>query len=145
MDHILLVEQSGGTITDGMEQVGTGPVEDGHEVVADDLDAVLGQVADTDLVILNEGIPGGQADLDVVVNVHGLHNLGIEAVAVDQVNFLLDFFLGPDLAGHLAVQGPDDAGHAGNLLDVAEADGVIALAVPAPSHFHRHMENLRFL
>mgnify|MGYP004527910793 CR=1 FL=1 len=34
LDHILLIEQGGGAVADGMEQVGAGPVEDGHEIVA---------------------------------------------------------------------------------------------------------------
>ncbi len=46
LDLVLLVEQCSGAVAYGVEQVGTGPVEDGHEVVADDLDTELGQVAD---------------------------------------------------------------------------------------------------
>ena len=119
-------------------QVGAGPVEDGHEVVADDLDTELGQVADALLVVLDVLIAGGQADLDVVVDVDRLDNVHVEAVSVDLVCDLLDLVDLPDLAGHLVVQRPDDAGHAGDLLDVAEGDGVVALAIPAPTHFHRH-------
>ena len=138
LDLVLLVEQCGGAVADGVEQVGAGPVEDGHEVVADDLDTELGQVADALLVVLDVLIAGGQADLDVVVDVDRLDNVHVEAVSVDLVCDLLDLVDLPDLAGHLAVQRPDDAGHAGDLLDVAEGDGVVALAIPAPTHFHRH-------
>jgi len=83
-------------------------------------------------------IAGGQADLDVVVDVDRLDNVHVEAVSVDLVCDLLNLVDLPDLAGHLVVQRPDDAGHAGDLLDVAEGDGVVALAIPAPTHFHRH-------
>ena len=69
LDHVFLVEQSRGTITDGVEQVGTGPVKDGHKVVADDLDTELGQVADALLVVLDVLVAGGQADLDVIVDI----------------------------------------------------------------------------
>ena len=138
LDLVLLVEQCGGAVADGVEQVGAGPVEDGHEVVADDLDTELGQVADALLVVLDVLIAGGQADLDVVVDVDRLDNVHVEAVSVDLVCDLLDLVDLPDLAGHLVVQRPDDAGHAGDLLDVAEGDGVVALAIPAPTHFHRH-------
>ena len=140
LDLVLLVEQCGGAVADGVEQVGAGPVEDGHEVVADDLDTKLGQVADALLVVLDVLIAGGQADLDVVVDVDRLDNVHVEAVSVDLVCDLLDLVDLPDLAGHLVVQCPDDAGHAGDLLDVAQGDGVVALAIPAPTHFHRHRE-----
>ena len=90
LDHVFLVEQSRGTIPDGMEQVGTGPVKDGHKVVADDLDAELGQVADALLVVLDVLVAGGQADLDVVVDVDRLNNVHIEAVSVDLIGEFLD-------------------------------------------------------
>ena len=121
-----------------VEQVGAGPVEDGHEVVADDLDTELGQVADALFVVLDVLVAGGQADLDVVVDVDRLDDVHVEAIGVDLVCDLLDLVDFPDLAGHLVVQCPDDAGHAGDLLDVAEGDRVVALAIPAPTHFHRH-------
>ena len=138
LDHVLLIEQSGGTIADGVEQVGTGPVKDGHEVVADDLDTELGQVADALLVVLDILVARRQADLDVVMDVDRFHNIHIEAVGVDLVCDLLDLIDLPDLAGHLVVQCPDDAGHAGDLLDVVQRDGVVALTIPTPTHFHRH-------
>ena len=140
LDLVLLVEQCGGAVAYRVEQVGTGPVEDGHKVVADDLDAELGQVADALLVVLDILVAGGQTDLDIVVHVDGLDNIHIKAVGVDLVCNLLDLVDFPDLAGHLVVQCPDDAGHAGDLLDVAQGDGVVALAIPAPTHFHRHRE-----
>ena len=66
-----------------MEQVGTGPVKDGHEVVADGLDAELGQVADALLVVLDVLVARRQADLDVVVDVDGLDDGGVEAGSMD--------------------------------------------------------------
>ena len=142
LDHVLLVKQSGGAVADRMEQVGAGPVKDGHEIVADDLHAILCQIADADLVVFDQGVPGGQTDLNVIVNVDGFHHLGIEAVGVNLVNHFLDFRFFPDFAGHLVMQGPDDAGHAGNLLNVGEAHRVISLTIPAPTHFHRHIFSL---
>ena len=144
LDHVLLVEQSSGAVADRVEQVGTGPVKDGHEVVADDLDTELGQVADALLVVLDVLVAGGQADLDVIVDIDRLDHVHVEAVSVDLIGYLLDLVDLPDLAGHLVVQRPDDAGHAGDLLDVAQADGIVALAIPAPTHFHRHRKILLF-
>ena len=134
-----------GAFADRVEQVGAGPVKDGHEVVADGLDAELGQVADALLVVLDVLIAGGQTDLDVIVDIDGLNYGGAEAGRVDLVYDLLDLGLLPDLAGHLAVQRPDDLLNTGNLLDVAQGDGVIALTIPAPTHFHRHVVLLLFV
>ena len=128
-----------------MEQVGAGPVKDGHEVVADGLDAELGQVADALLVVLDVLVARRQADLDVVVDVDGLDDGGVEAGSMDLVYDLLDLGLLPDLAGHFAVQGPDDLLNTGDLLNVAQGDGVIALTIPAPTHFHRHVVLLLFV
>ena len=72
------------------------------------------------------------------MDVDRLDNVHVEAVSVDLVCDLLDLVDLPDLAGHLVVQRPDDAGHARDLLDVAEGDGIVALTIPAPTHFHRH-------
>ena len=138
LDHVLLVEQSSGAVADGVEQVGTGPVKDGHEVVADDLDTELGQVADALLVVLDVLVAGGQTNLDVIVNVDRLNDGSIEAVRMDLIDDGLDLVLFPDLTGHLAVQGPDDLLNTGDLLDVSQRDGVVALTIPAPTHFHRH-------
>ena len=138
LDQILLIEQGGGTVADGMEQVGTGPVKDRHEVVADGLDTELGQVADALLVVFDVLVAGGQTDLDVIVNVDRLNDGSVEAVRMDLIDDGLDLVLFPDLTGHLAVQGPDDLLNTGDLLDVSQRDGVVALTIPAPTHFHRH-------
>ena len=119
-----------------MEKIGPGPVEDGHEVVADDLDSELAQIQDTLPVVFDEGVSGGKADLDIVVNVDGFDHLGVKAVGMDLIHDFFDLFFFPDFAGHLVVQGPDDACHAGDLLNVGQGNGVVSFPVPAPSHFH---------
>ena len=45
--------------------------------------------------------------------------VALEAGSVDLVYDLLDLGLLPDLAGHFAVQGPDDLLNTGDLLNVA--------------------------
>ena len=138
LDQVLLIEQGGGAVGQGVEQVGAGPVEDGHEVVADHLHAELLQVPHGLDVVLNVLVPGGQAHLDVIVDVDGFHHVHVEAVGLQLLLDLGDLLFLPDLAGLLVVQGPDDAGHAGDLLDVRQLDAVVALAVPAKAHLHRH-------
>ena len=121
-----------------MEEIGPGPVEDGHEVVADDLDSELAQIQDTLPVVLDEGVSGGKADLDIVMDVDGFHHLGVKAIGMDLIHDFPDFVFFPDFAGHLVVQGPDDACHAGDLFNVGQGNGVVSFPVPAPSHFHCH-------
>ncbi len=122
-----------------MEQIGTGPDKDGHEVVADDLDAEFAQVADALLVVFDVLVPGGQADLDVVVDIDRFHNIHIEAVLI-QLPFDLGNLLNlPNFTGHLVMQCPDDAGDTGDLLNVTEFDLVVAFAIPAETHLHWHM------
>ena len=138
LDHILLIEQGGGAITDRVEQVSAGPVKDRHEVIADNLNAKLGQVADALLVVFDILVAGRQADLDIVMDVHRFNNVAVEAVSVDLIHDFLDLVLFPNLTGHFVVQSPNNAGNAGDLLDVAEGDGVVVLTIPAPTHLHRH-------
>ena len=74
-----------------------------------------------------------------------LEKAGVKAGSMDLVYDLLNLGLLPDLAGHFAVQGPDDLLNTGDLLNVAQGDGVIALTIPAPTHFHRHVVLLLFV
>ena len=131
-----LVIERRGAVPHGVEQVSAGPVEHRHEVVADDLDAKPGQIFNGLLVVLNVLVPGGQADLDVIVDVDGLHHVHVETIGFELLLDCGDFANLPHLAGHLVVERPHDALHPGDLLDVAELDLVVALAVPAPCHFH---------
>src|SRR5699024_12655603 len=127
-----------GTVPHRVEQVGAGPVKDGHEVVADDLHAEFGQVADGLDVVGDVLVAGGQADLDVVVDVDRLDHVHVEAVRLELLLDLGDLIDLPDLAGHLAVQGPDDAGDAGDLLDGGPREFVVGLDLAGSAHFHWH-------
>ena len=72
------------------------------------------------LVVLNIPVPGGQADLDVVVDVHALHHVHVEAVLVQLLFDRRDLAGLPHLPRHLVMERPHDALHAGDLLDIAE-------------------------
>ena len=127
-----------------MKQVGAGPVKDGHKVVANHFHAELGQITDGLAVVFDVLIPGRQADLDVIVDVHGLHHIHVEAVGGKLLLDLGNFLHFPDFPGQFVVQSPDDAGDTGDLLDVGELDVVIALAVPAETHLHWHWNSSLF-
>ena len=67
------------------------------------------------------------------MDVHRFNNVAVEAVSVDLIHDFLDFVLFPDLTGHFVVQSPDDGADTGDLLDVVQCDGVVALTIPTPT------------
>lgn len=75
-----LVVQCGGAVSHRVEQVGAGPVKHGHKVVANYFYPKAGQIFDGLFVIFNERIPGWQANLDVIMDINGLHYIHIETV-----------------------------------------------------------------
>ena len=101
-----------------MEQVGPGPVKHRHEVIANDLHTEFGQIPDALLVIFNVHIPGGQTDLDVIMDIDGLHHIHIKSVLIQLLLDLGNLRFLPDFSGQLVVQRPDNGGHTGNLLDI---------------------------
>ncbi len=139
VDFGRLVIQRRGAVPHRVEQVRPSPVEHRHEVVADHLHPKGRQVADGLLVVLDILVPAGQADLDVVVDIDGLHHVHVEAVLVQLLLHRRDLLGLPDFPRHFVVKRPDNALHARNLLDVGQLDLVVALAVPAPGHLHWHI------
>ena len=120
-----------------MVELGAQPVENRHEVVDHNLDAVLGQVFQGLAVVLDVLIASGLTELDVFVNVDRLDNFDFQACGVDFINELLDFFFGPDLAHGDPVHCAHESGGSGDLLDVLEGNWISLAAVPAECHFHR--------
>ena len=110
LDHILLIEQGGGAVADGVEQVGTGPVEDGHEVVADDLDAELGQVAD---FAVRRRVSGGCVAVMGAMIYAVIRGRGhIEDLSARQVVIMAAF----SLYFGFTSEGVDNAAHVGGLI-----------------------------
>ena len=138
LNHTLFIKQRRGTVADLVEQIGTRPIKNRHEIVANDLYTEFAQVADALLVVFNQRIAGRFADLDVIVNVDGFHHVAVESVGVKLLHHLSNFRFLPDLTGHFMMQCPDDAGHAGNLFDVGQLDFIVSFAVPTKTHLHRH-------
>ena len=117
-------------------QVGACPVEHGHEVVGDDVDAALGEVAQAFLVVVDVALEVARLRLDVLMYGHALHDGPREAHFLDHLLAFHDFFYSPHLAVGDVVQGIDDAGSSG-LLDVPQADWVVR-PVPAPGLFAKY-------
>ena len=131
-----VVKQRGRTIGHRVKKVGAHPVKHRHEVVANDLHPVFAQIAQTFLIVLNVLLALRRAELDRLVHVDALDDINIEAVLRRLRLDRSDARLRPHLARRKIVQRPDDAGHARNLADLFEGDGVITFAIPAESGFH---------
>ena len=110
-------------------EVGAGPVDDGHEVVAEETDAASAEVGDRGLVLVDEGGPLWLAALlDRLVHGDALRHGPRQPAAFDERFACLDRIDRPHVANRDVVQRGDDAGGAG-LLDVLQRDGVVR-AVP---------------
>ena len=138
LDHALFIEKCCGAVADLVEEVASCPVEYRHEVVADNLNAELCNVADALLVVFDVFVACREADFDVIVNVDRLDNIHVEAVLIKLALNLGNLLFLPDFARHLVVKRPDDTVNAGDLLDIGKADFIVAFAVPAESHFHNY-------
>ena len=112
------------------------PVEDGHEVVDDDFDAVLGEVLQGGAVVRDVLVARSAAEFDVLVDVDGLDDLAFQAGGVGLADEPGDRGPLPRLARGVLVEDPHDARHTGDLTDVPEGDGVESLSEPAEGHFH---------
>ena len=118
--ELLLVEVQavGAVLRDLAGEVGAQPVEHRHEVVDDDLHAVLGEVADGLAVVLDVLVARGQTELDVLMDVDALDDLALKARGVHLVHVRLDFVLLPDLTSGLVIQHAHQTGAVRNLLDL---------------------------
>ena len=120
-----------------MVELGAQPVENGHEVVDHDLDAVLSQVFHGLAVVLDVLIASGLTELDVFVNVDRLDDLDFQACGVDFVDELLNFLFRPNFTHGDPVHRAHESGSSGDLLDVLEGNRISLAAVPTECHFHR--------
>ena len=113
-----------------MVQLGAGPVEHRHKVVADAPDAGLRQAPDVLAVILDVPVPGGEAQLDVLVDRDALDDLEGQPGLFGECLQLGDALPAPDFAhGHVVHRG-DDGLHPGDLADLLQGDFVV-FAIPA--------------
>ena len=79
-DEVVIISQDRRTVVKGFSQVGPGPVKDGHEVVADHLDAGFGSIAQGRDVIFNILVTAGQAQFDVFMDVDAFQILEDQVV-----------------------------------------------------------------
>ena len=128
--------QGGRAVRQLVVQVALDPVEHGHEVVADDLDALRGQVADGLFVRLDMLVAKRRTYLDVIRDANALDDLEGEALVLDHLAQLVDALARPDLAGRDIEQRAHDAAAAGDLANLLQGDLFFIRSVPAEGEFH---------
>ena len=106
MNAGFFIKQCGGTVLHRMEQIGTGPVKNRHEIIGNYLDTEFRQIPQGGFIVFNILVPGGQANLDIIMDVHAFHHIHIEACAFNLSACFFNFLHGPDLTCLLVMQGP---------------------------------------
>ncbi|KXB48998.1 hypothetical protein HMPREF1870_00227 [Bacteroidales bacterium KA00344] len=117
-----------------VQEVGPGPVEYRHEVVADGVDAFCGEVAHAFLVDLDLSVTVGTGKLDGLGDGQRLHDAPAKAETLN-IAFQVVYFLSrPHLTERNIVQSRNDALYA-YLFEHGKRDFVV-LAKPSPCSFH---------
>ena len=123
-----------GTVGVVVEQVSARPVQNGHEVVADAMDALCRQVAQTLLIHLNLVVAVRTAILDGLNDWQRLYHAPAHAVALDIRLQIVNLLTCPNLTkGHI-VQCGDDTFDT-DLSQLCKRN-LVLLAKPSPSSFH---------
>ena len=137
MNSVFFVEQGGGAVLQRVEQIGSCPVKDRHEIVSYDFDAELCQIAKRGLIVFNIPVAGGETDFDIVMDIDAFHHVHVEAGALNTASDGFYFLRFPYLTCLFVVERPDESGDSGNLPDHLRRDAVVAVAVPAKCHLHK--------
>ena len=132
----LFVREADGAVFLHIVKVGAEPIEDGHEVVADALNAEFAEVSDGLRIVGDEPIARGLAEFDILMHGDRLDDFHLEVCLFAQRFEAGDLVARPDFAHGDVVNGRDDARQIGDLPDVGKRDAV-ALPVPAEGHFHK--------
>ena len=117
-------------------KVGSCPVKDGHEVVADHLDAFFTEVFEGLDVIFDVFVAGGQTDFDIVVDIDRFNTGNFQIFCLNLCLQCGNFFARPKLACLSVIKGRDNADNTGNLANFAQLDRVVAFTEPSECHFH---------
>ena len=99
----------GSTVGIVMKQVGTGPVQDGHEVVADAVDALCCQVTQTLLVNLYLVVAVRTAIFDSLYDGQRFYHAPAHAVAFNIFTQVANLLAGPHLTEGDIMQGSNNA------------------------------------
>ena len=124
----------GRTVGVRVQQVGTGPVEHRHEIVADAVDALCREVAQRLLIDLDLLVAVGAAVFDGLHDGEALYDAPAHAVALDVLTQVADLLAGPDLSEGHVVKCGDDALNS-DLSQLGKGD-LVFLAKPSPCSFH---------
>ena len=125
-------------------KLGTGPVENRHEVVADKMNIFFAKVLQRLDVVFDIGVAARGSGLDGIGDVDALDAADMKT---GSFHFLLegvDLFLRPQFSWLLVIQRRNDAGNARDLTDLFQGNGVKFTAIPAKCHFHSLISSFSF-
>mmetsp|Transcript_24131 Transcript_24131/g.61694 ORF Transcript_24131/g.61694 Transcript_24131/m.61694 type:complete len:250 (+) Transcript_24131:811-1560(+) len=117
-------------------EVGARPIDNRHEVVAEDVEAASAEIAHRLLVSLDVLVAVASTLFDSFMHGHALDDAPAQALRFDLGNSCLDLAHRPDLTDWDVVQRRDDAGCT-SLLDVLQSHWIV-WSVPAPGLLHWH-------
>jgi len=118
-----------------MLQLAAEPVEHGHKVVADALDARPAQPAQIFAVGVDHRGSFYRSELDVLGNGNAFHHFKLQVMRGSVSLDFGDAFVAPHAAGSDVIHRGNNAGHGGDLFNFFQRDGVF-LAIPSEGHFH---------
>ena len=130
VDLLLVVGQNRGTVRAHLRQVGTGPVEHRHKVVANHMDIGLSQALQGGDIVGYVLLALRNAHLDGVMDVHALDSKHLQALGLHLLLHLKNALHRPGLSGRNVVQGGDHTLHPGNLTNLLQGHTVHTLAEP---------------
>ena len=131
-----VVGQAGCAVRKTHGEIGARPVEDGHEVIADDLHSGLCQVSDGGFVGFDILLGGRRAQFDILMDIDALNAFHREPRGLDLRFHLQNAVERPGLSRWQVVQGGNHTRDAWYLPDLLEGDGVLIRAEPAHCHLH---------
>ncbi len=113
-----------GTVGEGEAHVGADPIEDGHEIVDDGVDAFGSEVADGVFVVVEETREVAFADFDVFVDGDGFGDIPAEAGGFDKGFAFADGFARPRFTVGNFMEGGEDSRGTG-LAEIGERNLII--------------------
>ena len=134
---MIVISQYCRAIIKGFSEVCPCPVEDGHEIVADHLDAGFRSIAQGRNVVFDIFIAARQAQFNVFVDVDAFQIFEDEVILFCFFFDVEQRFYRPYFTDRNIEQGTDDAVHPRNLVDLLQGNFVIFFSVPTEGHSHK--------
>ena len=126
--------QRAGLVRQFIVEVGAGPINDGHEVVAHPVDAQLPEIPERLAIVFDQAFVVAGAQLDVIVHGHAFDHRPDQAMVSDELPARIDIGHRPDFSSGYVVERGDDAASA-RLANLRQGHRIVR-PEPTPSFLH---------